>query len=667
MTKTTTVASKAFVAVVAAAMVFSLVAPAAKAATAEELQAQIAALMAQITALQGGSTTTTTTTTSSTGMYTFTRALTMGSTGADVTALQNFLISKGHTIAAGATGYFGAQTAAAVAAWQSANGVSPAAGYFGPVSQAKYAAMMAVTTPTTPGTGTGTSTDDGDDTDSSDLSGEASLDTAELNDGESTIEEGDEDQVIGEFEVEFTDGDASISRLDISLDGGTSANPWDAFDTIKLMVDGKEVADISASDKDDYLDENSGELRFSGLDIIAMEDEKLTIEIAASVQNNLDTTELTNWNLEVTSMRFFDADGVATTEADPANGDTASFDIDVAGADEELKLSLADSNPDATDIVVDTDNDTNEVTIMAADLEAKDNDIDVNTVIVKVETTNGSTTDVLDSVRVVIDGQEFDAEAIGTESDFNAAANGAGTGLSEGYSERANATTTVWYFFDIDGDVTIDADDTVEMNVVADFNDTNDGARYGNGVKIKASVTSVELGAWDAEGSDDLLSGQFKGSAVGDLHTLVAEGILVPVDGFTSKTTTQGQDDTTGVFTLEFEVTAVENDFYITDNATTSTTVTNGVVYSVTGGSAATLTQSLTSTADEDTVGVFTVREGETETFTLVVNATVAASASLRVQLDEIWFSDLTTGLSGEAYLPTPVSDYRTSPQSINN
>ena len=50
MTKTTTVASKAFVAIVAAAMVFSLIAPAAKAATmtSAELQAQITALMAQI-------------------------------------------------------------------------------------------------------------------------------------------------------------------------------------------------------------------------------------------------------------------------------------------------------------------------------------------------------------------------------------------------------------------------------------------------------------------------------------------------------------------------------------------------------------------------------------------------------------------------------------------
>jgi len=47
----------------------------------------------------------------------FTRDLTLGSTGADVTELQTWLISKGQSIPAGATGYFGVQTRAALASW----------------------------------------------------------------------------------------------------------------------------------------------------------------------------------------------------------------------------------------------------------------------------------------------------------------------------------------------------------------------------------------------------------------------------------------------------------------------------------------------------------------------------------------------------------------------
>src|SRR3989338_9986077 len=61
------------------------------------------------------------------GACAFTRDLTMGSKGDDVTCLQNYLIGTGHfTFSGGATGYFGSVTQSAVSAWQSANAVSPA-------------------------------------------------------------------------------------------------------------------------------------------------------------------------------------------------------------------------------------------------------------------------------------------------------------------------------------------------------------------------------------------------------------------------------------------------------------------------------------------------------------------------------------------------------------
>ena len=81
----------------------------------------------------------------------FTRSLTVGSTGTDVTCLQNALMAQGHMTVA-ATGYFGSITKAAVAKWQAANGVSPAVGFFGPLSQAKFNSMAGGTTPPPPGT-----------------------------------------------------------------------------------------------------------------------------------------------------------------------------------------------------------------------------------------------------------------------------------------------------------------------------------------------------------------------------------------------------------------------------------------------------------------------------------------------------------------------------------
>ena len=93
----------------------------------------------------------------------FSRSLTLGSTGDDVKCLQQYLNAAGHTLAASGVGspgnetsYFGPLTRTAVASWQAANDVSPAVGYFGPISQAKYGTVGAgVGTGTGTGTGTG--------------------------------------------------------------------------------------------------------------------------------------------------------------------------------------------------------------------------------------------------------------------------------------------------------------------------------------------------------------------------------------------------------------------------------------------------------------------------------------------------------------------------------
>lgn len=61
-----------------------------------------------------------------------------GSQGADVVALQQWLMANGFSIPAGATGYYGDQTKAAVAQWQQQAGFDTAGnpGYFGPRSMA---------------------------------------------------------------------------------------------------------------------------------------------------------------------------------------------------------------------------------------------------------------------------------------------------------------------------------------------------------------------------------------------------------------------------------------------------------------------------------------------------------------------------------------------------
>ena len=74
--------------------------------------------------------------------YSFTRNLTIGSTGEDVRQLQIFLNANGYIIAAAGPGspgnestYFGELTRQALARYQAANGITPAVGYFGAITR----------------------------------------------------------------------------------------------------------------------------------------------------------------------------------------------------------------------------------------------------------------------------------------------------------------------------------------------------------------------------------------------------------------------------------------------------------------------------------------------------------------------------------------------------
>ncbi len=122
----------------ATVVTLSGVMPLAAHAQSADLQAQITALLAQIQTLQaqlaaqqGGA--------APMASYSYTRNLTVGSRGEDVKALQSFLKGKGY-LAVEPTGYFGGLTKAALAKYQSAMGISPAVGYFGPKTMASVSA-----------------------------------------------------------------------------------------------------------------------------------------------------------------------------------------------------------------------------------------------------------------------------------------------------------------------------------------------------------------------------------------------------------------------------------------------------------------------------------------------------------------------------------------------
>ncbi len=674
------VASKLFVAFVAVAMLFTLVTP-AKAATAAELQQMINDLLAQVASLQGqvGQDS------SAPGVrsvcpFTWTRSLNVGATGADVMKLQQFLNSDTDTrVSASGVGsvgaetqYYGPATAAAVSKMQvkyrsdilSPAGLVNPTGFFGPGTMAKANALCVQGAPA----GDDTTGDDDmsddttsgdDDMSSSDLSGEASLDKFTANDGDDTeLEEGQEDAAVADMKVRFSDGDGMVTRMDVILDpgaGNDTKKPWKTFDEVSLWVDGKKVADVDASDKDNYLDDSlagdAASIRFSGLDLVGMEDEDVVVTVGVTVQSSVDgANDGEDWEVYTDEIRYIDGSDVTTTDDstdDIGTDGKVNFSIDSEGVDDELVVKSSTSDPDATTLELQDDAKSDWQKIFVWDLDTNDsvNDITVNDIVVDVTLSSSTYDHFVSDAKLVVDGDTFD--------NFD-------------YTDGATASLD----FDVsDDDLVIAAGDKVSAELWVKFKALS--ASLDEGTTISATTDADD---YDAEGADDLTASgpdQLQGTADSEEHTLRTEGATIELTD-SSQTLKTNSDATTtddeGVFTLEFDVTAFNGDLYIDDIATRGVTLTNGVNFVVLTGGATTTAGTDVATLDSDaelTGGKFLVRDGETESFTLTVEYDPATSASYKAQLYSVNFKVDSNAPADTMQLANPGEDFDTASLTI--
>jgi len=618
--------------VVAVALFVGVAVPAASALTSAEIVALLvtAGVDAEVAAILAADLGTSSSS-SSASCTTYTRDLTIGSQGADVVALQDMLVMKGNlVIPAGVSkGYFGTLTQSALASYQAANGISPASGYFGPITRGSIKCEVS--------TETGSSNNS-----SSSLSGgEASLEDFDISSGDDDeIEEGMSAE-IAEIEFDVEDADVELQRLDLALVAtGTSQeedDPWDTFESLRLLVDGKEIAEVDLDSKGDYLDEDDGEVRIKGINHVFKEGKTAKIVVEITAQNSVDgadTPEGAEWTVNVVEdgIRAIDAAGIDQYIVDSTEAtDTITFDVVEEGDGEELKVSSSKNDPESTTLKVEDDKKSDEYTIFTFELEAEDNDIDISTVTINVDTLTADIDDVVDEFILVIDGEEFDdwdyvSGIIGTDHDIE---------------------------FDIDEDFTLDEDDEIEISLVVKFNAANDSNYASTGETISANVVA---GAVEGEGADDIDS---TGVASGDTHNLEVAGIIVDESGFSDEGSDKNNDDNTSRdFEFTFEVTAFEEDFYV---------ATSSITTFLNGGTAST-TVTVDSSGDEDTDGVFTVEEGSTETFTVIVTVSnVSTTGQYRVGLDSVDYTENSDGVTDTTTKDVENQDFRTAYSTINS
>jgi peptidoglycan hydrolase-like protein with peptidoglycan-binding domain len=535
-----------------------------------------------------------------------------------------------------AYGYFGPLTQAAVAKWQAANGVMPAAGYWGPISRAKANTMAgAPTTPTTPGSGISTPGVEGNL-----VVTETSADT----DGE--ISSGQDKVGILGLELEADLSDIRVERIEVNL--GSDRDIYrDVADRIYVMHGSTVLAsrDLNSST---VIENSDGDyiVTISGINLVVREGDEEVVVIALDAQSTIDSDqEGSSFTVEIPVDGVRGVDGAGINQYAPSTAISESFTVEaLAGGD--LDITESSDNPESGIVFVDEDNNTDDVLVLAFELDADDQDLIIDSI----------------PVRFVV------TENDGVDGPVRRAVLKNGSTVLDTVTIPSSATTTSEILFD-DLDLALDEGDSVELMVYVDLNDA-DISTFATTTTLVASVSATPWLNWDvedAEGDDATISG----SATGGTMTFYVGGLsanLTDSDEVAVLNLDSTNADNQGQYTIRLNVTAEEETAWIALTAASSTSADSsnvGVAFYMEDAStgSAVMTGTTTATLSQVSGGTVTggyvrVNPGQTTTLELVVYHDAAATGIFRVQLDSVGFNQSSEAAPNQEITLTPESDF---------
>ena len=593
----------------------AMLVPVAGAATEAELQAQIDALLAQITSLQAQM--------SGGASATYTRDLTLGSTGDDVTSLQTYLVAQNKgpkaaalaaVFAAGtAKGYFGSMTQAALAEYQAAVGISPAAGYFGSITRAHLAAAAPA-----PEEEEGEGELEG---------GAGAVDQYDLVSGLENEEVGEdaEDVSVAGLEMEVSDSsDLEFTAVTLDFDQGTANNDdfADYASEVSIWLSASPEEEVARVDADKF-DEDTAWRRTVTLDdgaiVQAGETGELIVKVSgASAIDGNDVGE--TWTVDFDQVRFRDATGASTSEDPATAARTMSFESFATAADLELQVSLDEEDDDINEAhVVDIDDtdDTDNVEFLSITIEIEgDSDVTIDEIPVEINTVEAAGANFNDPDDVVVAAslwmEASPAEEIATEN------------LS---AADADDDTEVVTFDDLD--VELAGGSTTKFFVKLDLVSTADALDNADTIEVEMDAGEVDLIDAEDDSGEQLVAADLTGTADADAHVVYDTGVqadFVSASQTRSFTADAATEEDTGEYKIVFKVTSFDGDESIDRSCEEggADAAGQGVEFTVTNTAENASTCVLTSTTSdtEDTANTFEVDEDTTRTFTLTVNVT---------------------------------------------
>lgn len=593
---------KRILTIAAIALLLSVGASDAKAATIAELQAMIASLTQQLAALSGGST-------AQSSGYVFNTNLTVGSTGADVVALQDWLASKGFlSIPAGTSkGYFGQLTKSSVASYQASVGL-PSTGFVGALTRAKLNASGSVVTPT-PGT-PNTPVVGLDNTDGSIT---ASL-SSYVGTG-TTLKKGETKDLIA-IKLQATAGKVSVSRFDVRF----NVRPWLYYSKVTLKdTDGNVIATKNISSAADATEITVGSdylVRFENVNAVVTPNIDKVLVVSGTV---LTTTDKLTSDVSVTvsvpanSIRTTNGQGYTDSLGDSTF--TRTVTLSSTGSVADINVRISPNTPVQRIVTTSTSGQTNDVVLGVFDFKSKNNSSTLNTLKFALKNNNSNGFPVIYKNLRLYDGSTvYNVDSVATTSIFS--------------NLTINLPEDEWKSLTLKADVA-DQDDFTNGTIAS----TSITVNTTNIVGIDSNYTTVTANGANTVASNDATFLQNGGSVTNTSasYSIIDNGSSASVAasvkvGFTFNNTGS-------------------NDLYISKTAGLALATTSTIATAA--SSTLTLIQTTPSTVAGDTSTVYVIPSGTSRTFAIdgAINNKNGTQGLQEFKVTKVYFADDTTNV----------------------
>lgn len=492
----------------------------------------------------------------------FSKDLTVGSSGADVTALQNKLgVSP-------ATGYFGSVTKAAVVKYQSANGL-PATGFVGALTRASLNGSSSVSMPSTPSTpvvNTG-------------VEGILTVDKSSVSN--SMLYEGQTNVPVLALKVTAKLSPISLQRIQLDLGSDTSFYTK-VFKTLYVVdPSGKVLAQADLNSNTVVKSNSKYLLTLGGFNYTVPKDAAQIITITGDLYSSIPTTQI-NGTQVVTlvgqGVRGTDGAGIDqyAPDANTTIAQTLTFSSSLVDS-AQLLISTDAANFLASDVVAAGGSDNKQydkLPVLAFDLRAQKDTVQVTDLTAYVTSTG--TGNATATSAYLYDGSTL----LGSAS--------------------INSSTGKASFTDIN--YWVPKDTTKVLTLKVDIR--NAAATVTN---FSASVANADVSAENSEGSS-VTGGNKTGSAAGNSFSVRSVGPVFTLNSASiTKSATASQNNfstSTADATFNLTIQAVGGDIYFGDQAVVSGGVFAFAIYQ--NGASASLSNNTSVAWSRPSTGVVT-------------------------------------------------------------